>query len=139
VTANKLLAALASLAVVVAVGAGLYLGGSPGDQRLLRLDERRVQDLRTLAAAIDAHWSAGSRLPADLAQLLTAQRLRSIPTDPVSEARYEYAPADGQYSLCATFARPSRDAAHEDFWAHGAGRHCFAISPNSAFGVPRRD
>jgi hypothetical protein len=129
VTVNKAFAATASAAALAAVGIGLYLGGSPAEQRLLRIDEERLNGLRTLAQAIDAHWIANRTLPSDMNRLIDAQRLR-MPVDPVSEAPYEYEilGAD-RYRLCATFDRPSPDVGVPDFWRHDAGRRCFDIEP----------
>ena len=123
----------AGLAVAaIAVFAGLYLSGSPAEQRLLRLDERRVQDLRGLAVAIDAYHIGNGTLPLRLDDVMEARRLRNIPVDPVTGDRYQYELVDeNQYRLCAVFSRPSEESRRPDFWQHEAGSWCFTISPRA--------
>ena len=58
-------AVIGSIAVVVAaVIAGLWLIGSPADQRQQRLDERRVSDLEQLSQAVYRHRNERRALPA---------------------------------------------------------------------------
>ena len=45
-------AVVASVAVAFAVGWGFVLAGSPATRRLERMDERRLQDLQTIAREI---------------------------------------------------------------------------------------
>ncbi len=127
-TIHRIFALVASAAAIVVVLIGLYLSGSPGEQRLLRLDERRVQHLQILARAIDAYWEADSRLPQTLEQLIAGQRLRNMPVDPVSGESYVYQPTEPKgYRLCADFDRPSKEAKRPDFWQHESGTQCFAV------------
>jgi hypothetical protein len=126
---TRLLTIVSSATVIIAVVAGLYLSGSPGEQRLLRLDERRVSDLLRLSFTISNYWDETARLPAELAALVDGQRLRSVPKDPQSGAAYTYEIADvDSYRLCAEFARASLETVSGDFWAHPAGPHCFELS-----------
>ena len=137
---GKFVGLLAAVAALAAVIAGLYLSGSPGEQRLLRLDEQRVQDLRAISHNIDTYRTARDALPQDLDILVETQRLRRLPVDPVTGARYEYEiVAEDDYRLCAEFDRPSPpSAAIEDFWLHPRGRQCFALSARpSASGLGR--
>ena len=126
---TRILTIASSAIVVIAVVAGLYLSGSPGEQRLLRLDERRVSDLLQLSYTISNYWDETSRLPAELAALVDGQRLRSVPQDPQSGAAYTYEISDvDTYRLCAEFARASLQRVPSDFWAHPAGSYCFELS-----------
>lgn len=122
--------------VVAAVVTGLVLSGSPAKARLEKLDERRVQDLRSLVRAADLAWTRQGTLPGSLAELaelasLPAERTR----DPQTGEPYEYRPSAGEgYELCATFAltadHPSTvldRMAKDTFWSHGGGRHCFDL------------
>jgi hypothetical protein len=130
VSINKIFSAAAIAVAAAAVGAGLYFSGSPGEQRLLRLDDARLDGLRMLAGAIDAYWNASGRLPATLAEVLDAQRLQRLPADPATAAPYAYEPLDSdRYRLCATFDRPSSELEATGFWRHEAGLQCFTISP----------
>jgi hypothetical protein len=120
-------AAYASIAVVgAAIVVGLYVSGSPSDQRLLRLDERRVADLMRLSSALSRYFSETGELPADLGELVDGRRLSSLPRDPVSDSSYVYMiTGDEQFELCAEFSRESEYDPNENFWGHAAGRACF--------------
>ena len=125
---NRLITIASSATVIIAVLAGLYLSGSPGEQRLLRLDERRISDLRQLSNAISSYWERAGRLPQDLAVLVDGQRLRSLPADPLTDIVYAYEITDvDSYRLCAEFSRASLQTMPEDFWAHPAGQRCFEL------------
>jgi hypothetical protein len=128
-------AAFGSIAVVVAaVVAGLFILGSPAEQRLLRLDDRRVEDLRSLSRAADFRWTEDGNLPATAPELVDGQSLSRLPVDPSSGQPYEYRiTAPRAFEVCGVFERPSRAADAGDFWFHEAGRRCFA------FDVTERD
>jgi hypothetical protein len=126
---EALLPAVAITAVLASLLAGLFVLGSPQDERARRVDNRRVSDLQGIMAAADLYWTRHSQLPASLAEL-TAEPGVSISTaDPESSEPYDYQPLDSaQYELCAGFERESGDMAmkpSEDLWAHGPGRQCF--------------
>lgn len=125
---NRLFALVASATVIVAVAAGLYLAGSPEDERLRRLDEIRVNDLMNLNAAIDSHIRRNNFMPGDLASVVDGRQLLDLPVDPESGAEYEFAQIDsGSYQLCANFSAPYTGNAELSFWAHPAGRSCFTF------------
>ena len=69
VTAAAWLLVAAGLAVAASLVAAVATIGTPGRQRLLRLDERRVHDLAQLRSAVDAHFETEGRLPASLDEL----------------------------------------------------------------------
>lgn len=123
------IAAFAAVAVVgAAIAVGLYLSGSPAEQRLLRLDERRVADLRSLSNALGHHVAETGRLPETLDALVDGRRLTRLPTDPATDEPYAYV-VTGSYAfeLCADFSRESSASMQGDFWSHGAGRTCFSF------------
>lgn len=62
----RLLLAATIVVMLGAIVAGLYVLGSPGHQRDLRLDQRRVDDLAVLSRAIDGYAKLHTTLPADL-------------------------------------------------------------------------
>jgi hypothetical protein len=114
--------------VAAAVVAGLFFVGLPSEQRVLRLDERRIADLRQLQYAVDAYWYEHRELPGNLAGVVDGRRLSRLPLDPTSDQSYEYrATEERRYELCATFARPSPVEDARDFWSHEAGRKCFSF------------
>src|SRR5687767_3423018 len=125
---SRLITIVSSAIVAIAILAGLYLSGSPAEQRLLRLDERRISDLVQLSYTISNYREQSGQLPLELAVLVDGQRLRSLPADPQTGVVYAYEIADtDSYRLCAEFSRPSLQTTPDDFWAHPEGRHCFEL------------
>jgi len=113
-------------AVVAAVVAGVLMLPPPADERARRLDERRVQDLRAVAGAVDLYWTRHARLPPALDDLSREPGLDARSSDPDTGVRYEYRALEGgTYEVCATFERDSEEPGAERFWAHRAGRQCF--------------
>lgn len=128
-TVSKWAASIASFTVVGAILAGLYIAGSPGEQRLIRLDDRRVSDLMRLTRSVSFYRQRYEKMPESLSVLVDGQLLRSLPLDPVTRETYRFklTKADG-YQLCAEFARPSIKHHEKDFWRHPSGLHCFSLS-----------
>lgn len=129
---RRLLATGVAAAVLVVVIVGLYLAGSPAEARLLRLDDRRVADLRSISWSLAEYRRAHGRLPATLDSLPMAIGDASRLRDPVSERPYAYeVTGDSSYSLCAEFARPSpseRGGRYDAAWLHRAGHSCFPLT-----------
>ena len=123
----------AGVAVAASLVAAVGVIGSPAEQRLHRLDERRVRDLDALKMAIEAQHHVDGALPASLAVLargnaIDAQAWR----DPQTGHPYEYRVLDARrYELCATFARDSRQPRDRER-AHPAGRHCMRHAVEAA-------
>jgi hypothetical protein len=126
---GRLLTGLVSTLVGIAVVVGLFVVGSPGEARLRRFDDRRLDDLRQMAAAVDAYEQRHQQLPPSLHDLVTEAAPTFEAKDPATGEAYGYRPIDSiAYELCATFARSS-DAAErwraDPWWGHRSGRHCF--------------
>jgi hypothetical protein len=121
----------ASGAVALSLIGGFALLDSPSQERVRRLDARRVEDLRSLAGAVDLHWSRANALPRSLDELTLEPGYRPLPLDPETGNPYEYrALGADTYELCAGFAQGSGEyppTPRGDFWAHGAGRQCFQV------------
>lgn len=112
--------------VVAAVIAGLMITGSPQEQRLLRDDDERVNDLQRLSNVIQRYYRETERLPADLATLLNGWISQEIPRDPDTDAPYGFELIGATaYELCAEFSLESRPIRQPEFWDHGMGRQCF--------------
>ena len=123
---GRIAAFAAILVFVAAVGAGLYLAGSPGEQRLVRFDQQRVLHLTEIRRSIDEYWRTHRSLPARVDEDVIGITMQRVPRDPETDAEYEYElKGDDAYRLCAVFSRASADYMADEFWAHGAGRHCF--------------
>jgi hypothetical protein len=120
--------AIASAAAVIGVIAvGFAHIGAPSTQRILRADQKRVQDLYQLSVEVDGRWKTnGNKLPQHLDELRGV-----VLADPLTRQAYEYRLKDGsQYELCATFSAASRrnDAMRvRDVWSHPGGHHCYAL------------
>jgi len=117
--------------VIAAVVAGLLVLGSPTDERVRRVDDRRVEDLQGIMAATDLYWTRHALLPASLDELTAEPGVRISTGDPASSETYGYQPLDSvRYEVCATFEGESGEIARDrekDLWAHGAGRQCFEL------------
>jgi len=127
-----IVASVVIVVVVAAVIAGVILLDSPAQERLRRLDERRVSDLRELSYAVDVYWTRKGNLPSSLADLSSEERVVRELADPETGDPYEYRVLnDKAYELCAVFARDTdtdeRDSPYMNFWFHGTGRQCFKL------------
>src|SRR5918999_3419558 len=96
-------------AAIAAVGGGLYVLGSPGEERIRRLDDRRIEDLSGIARAVEVYWSRHDRLPASLDELQKEPVGDVEYKDPETNKSYEYRPLEArEFELCAEFARDSQ-------------------------------
>ena len=127
---------IAAVVVVVAtVGYSIYVIGTPGQQRDLRLDQQRIDDLRNISNNINTYLELNEEMPTSLFEMMGPKYyVRSI-EDPETGAPYAYRIIDGtDYELCAVFATdsPERQADRRPFsesiWDHGRGRTCFALT-----------
>ena len=121
-----------TVVVLAAVIGGIILLDSPAQERLRRLDERRVDDLHQLAYGVDIYWTREGHLPASLAELSEEERIVRDLADPATGQPYEFRVlGDKTFELCAVFARDSgtdgRDFPGRSFWLHGPGRQCFQL------------
>jgi hypothetical protein len=110
----------------LAVGLGLLAAGTPHQQRRIEADNRRVQEIRTIAFAL----SARTPLPESLDELKLQNPGLHL-NDPESHRSYEYSvKAPNRYELCAVFAGASENpesGSYGQFWKHPAGHACFAF------------
>ncbi|RPI53206.1 MAG: hypothetical protein EHM55_14460 [Acidobacteria bacterium] len=124
---RRVVVVIAVLVVLGALAGGFYLIGPPAEERVRRLDTRREADLQRLRLAIDLYWTRNGRLPASLDELHTEAGTNIYARDPQSEQPYAYTAKGGDtYELCAEFGRESE--MRGDFWSHGTGRQCYAIT-----------
>ena len=129
---NVTVIAVVAVVIVAAVIGGIILLDSPAQERLRRLDERRVDDLHQLAYGVDIYWTREGSLPASLAELSEQERIARDLADPATGQPYEYRVlGDRTFELCAVFARDTgtdgRDIPDRSFWLHGPGRQCFEV------------
>ena len=125
-TFNRIATGVAIIVIVIAIGVGLYVAGSPAEQRLARFDQQRLADLTRIRNSVGAYWRAKGALPARIDEDVIGFSIGRVPRDPETDAEYEYQVAsDDAYRLCAVFSRASPESVVLNFWIHDAGRHCF--------------
>ena len=125
----------AMVVVVLTIGYAIYLTGTPGQQRDVRLDERRVSDLRDISRNIDTYLELNNAMPASLEELKGPRFYVDSIEDPETGSRYDYKVLEGdRYELCAVFStdntvrrRGERRSLSETAWDHGEGRKCFQL------------
>jgi hypothetical protein len=121
---SHLALAAALTAVLVVLALGFRYLGSPANQRAINSDERRLEDLRSIAQWIHARSLA---LPATLSE--PARRSPANLTDPVTHAPYEYRAKSGKdYDYAARSSPPAARmrirTRRGRLWNHPKGRHC---------------
>ena len=129
---NVMIASCVIAVVAAAAIIGVILLDSPAQERLRRLDERRVDELHQLAYGVDIYWTREGHLPASLAELSEEERIVRDLADPATGQPYEYRVlGDKTFELCAVFTRDSgtdgRNFPDRSFWLHGPGRQCFQL------------
>ena len=120
--------------VILAVGYGIFLAGSPSIQRSLQSDQLRASNLQQISFAIDEYWSRNQKLPETLGELQGSRYyfVESI-ADPITKEPYVYQVlGEKQYELCAAFDLASaKSGARLRFpskvWEHEAGETCFQL------------
>jgi len=119
------------VAVLAVVIVGVTLLDSPAQERLRRLDERRLDDLRSITCKLDIYWTREGTLPSSLEELADEPGVFIELYDPESGQPYEYRVlSSNTYELCAQFSRDTaeeRDRFYRENWSHGPGRHCFEL------------
>jgi hypothetical protein len=128
---GKWLAIGGTLLAAVAVVLGIRTMGLPAQQRQMRIEERRVEELRDIQMSVVAFAKEADGLPASLAQMAAKPGV-TIPRDPETGAPYEYERIDAdRFRLCAVFTTDTARTSSENWlsrspeWAHGTGRQCF--------------
>ena len=127
------IAIVLAIIVVIVIATAIMLLDSPAQERLGRLDERRMSDLREIANAVDIYWTREGILPNSLDDLADEEGYFAELVDPVTGALYEYRVVDeDSFELCATFdtedAASDRDPYFKGLWHSGIGRQCFTLT-----------
>ncbi len=128
---KTILTVSATAAVIAAVIGGLLLLGSPAQERMRRLDERRVADLRNIENVVKIYWTRHKSLPVSLESLSSEPGVFVKRTDPEAGLPYEYKLLSSKnYELCAHFSHDTaeeRNTPYQNFWSHGPDRQCFQL------------
>lgn len=132
---GRIFPALIILVVVAAVIAGLFLIGSPAEERARRVDARRVDALRQISGVVDLYWTRHGRLPDSLGALVGEPGVALETVDPKTGDPYGYRVlSDSTYELCASFEMPSPEGAGRiggDWWFHEAGTTCYPLKAST--------
>lgn len=144
--ANNAKANMVGIAVgmlaLLSVVAGFFIIGTPGEIRMLRYDEQKVNDLQSIQYQVVNYYQQKGTLPEDLTYLDDPLSSYMTPADPQSGEGYRYAvTAPLSFELCASFNEPtpdlsgqggypSRDMAYpsmgiDENWQHEEGDTCF--------------
>jgi hypothetical protein len=130
------LAVAAAVVVGASIVAGLLIVGGPGEARLEKLDDARLDDLRAIDRAAEQAWTERGMLPPSLDSLAAVAPLSPDQLiDPETSEPYEYRVlSDSTAEVCATFAHADSvtvPLAHRSDIGgdHPAGRHCFTLYP----------
>ena len=128
---RNIFAGAAVAVVVISVVVGIVLLGSPADERMLRFDLRRIDDLERIMRKTDVFWTQNNILPDSLEKLSQEPGMQISIRDPGTGLPYEYRIiGENRYELCAQFERESvieSTRTSSIFWSHGAGRQCFQL------------
>jgi len=128
VNRDSLAVILATAAVLTVVSLGFWKTHGPNAQRLIRGDEKRIQNLSQLANEINAQYrQPGSLLPHELSDIQKARY-----ADPVTRQPLEYSTkTPSQYTLCSVFSTSSTKEEKTGmyaFWGHPSGHKCFEFN-----------
>ena len=131
--------------ILVSVVAGFFIIGSPGQMRLFRFDDQKVNDLTMLQYQVVNYWQQKERLPLALSDLEDPISGFAVPTDPQTDGSYRYEKTGAlSFKLCADFNADSREDSRArvvavpigvdgmvgkgletEAWQHGVGETCF--------------
>ncbi len=137
---SKLFAGVAVILVIAAIIWGFSIIGSPLTQRLVRLDQQRVNHLEQIQWNIINYWQQKAKLPETITELNNSLNTSPIPTDPETHTPYIYEKTgDLSFKLCTTFGTKLSDIRQpretsmimpapltgQSGWQHEAGNKCF--------------
>lgn len=120
---KRLFFGILSGVVVLVLGVGLFLVGSPEEARLKKIDERRIGDLKRLESAVLSYHRKHDRLPQNLDEV-AEQSESTLPLRDAQHGPYPYEVVDStSFKVCAAFHFPSSE--QQGHWAHASGEQCF--------------
>ena len=130
-TVRTIIAIILAVVVLAVIIVGICLLDSPAQERLRRLDERRVDDLRELSYELDFYWTREGILPTSLEELSSKPGVFVDLLDPETGQPYEYRVlSSNTYELCAVFVLDTaaeQDRFYKDVWSHDPGKQCFQM------------
>jgi len=132
---SKTIALIVSLIVVASIILGFLVVGSPSEQRLLKFDNEKINDLSSITWEIENYYRENNKLPEDLNQIRDDSYAEEIFTDPQSGEPYGYnLVGTDTYELCAEFNLDSSSFNSRAYpiydWTHNVGENCFKKTIN---------
>lgn len=117
---------LGIILVVASIFYSFSIMGSPTKQRLLRLDDKRLNDLQSIQSQIINYWQQKEKLPENLSDLSNPMTGYSLPVPPGVDKgeKYEYLITNKtklSFELCATFDLPIPKGWRENQGYYGGG------------------
>ncbi|KKQ80569.1 MAG: hypothetical protein UT02_C0006G0019 [Parcubacteria group bacterium GW2011_GWC2_38_7] len=136
------------LAVVVlaSIIMGFFIIGTPAEQRRIKMDVQRLNDLQTIQSQVVDYWIRKEVLPSNLESLQDNISGFIVPQDPETKIAYEYSIVEPlKFDLCARFATSSKEqfagkqqtmvatpyGPFQQNWDHEIGRTCFTRTIDS--------
>jgi hypothetical protein len=131
--------------VIASIIGGFLIVGSPAQQRAVRFDQQRVNDLQNIQWQVINYWQKKQVLPTSIVDLNDPLANFTVPADPETAAAYQYL-MKGKlaFELCATFGTDSQTIGAvrgnvsgivypvapiptgvADNWNHANGQACF--------------
>jgi Domain of unknown function (DUF5671) len=142
-TASIALGVGISLLVFSSIVGSFFVLGTPYQLRMQREDQTRIENMRDMQYRITSFYQQKGILPETSAILEDPLEGYVLPTDPKTQAKYEYTKTDTlSFQLCADF-KTARELSKEDatkpvrsddyyyqdsssaYWSHKAERTCF--------------
>jgi hypothetical protein len=134
---SQFIGGFVSVIVVGSIIGAFFIIGSPQTQRLMRIDDQKINDLQNIQYQITDYWQNHAALPANFTDLDNPLTGWATPTDPQFESKgyaYSYAPiGEHSFKLCAVFNLENSDKREDmyysrqsqNYWNHAAGEVCF--------------
>jgi hypothetical protein len=133
---SKLIGGVVALVVLASIVGGFFIIGSPETQRLMRLDEQKVNDLSIIQQEVTTYWQQKQELPREISDLEDPLRGFIAPMDTQYDESYRYeVTGPMNFRLCAMFNLESSESKSRTAytyygtpsgnWQHEAGEVCF--------------
>lgn len=136
--------------VLLTIGAGFFIMGSPSQIRMYRFDDQKVEHMSSIQWQLVNYFQQKEKLPASLQELADPISGYALPVDPQTGAPYTYRVVEGTtFEICATFNAPTQPGSmygrgssvmrpadpilgptsgedlNDATWHHDAGEKCF--------------
>ena len=138
---KKWLAIKAVAMVVISLGLGFYVFGSPATQRAMRFDGERIMHLQNIQSQALVFWQNKKTVPESISDLNDPLSYFESPRDPRTNEEYVYEKVSTtSFKICATFEREGRNVGSletkaipvpsgrvgvSEYWGHDVGNVCF--------------